>query len=190
MFRQSTAAKLLSTLAIVLAAATFAKSAHAGDVLQYQAGERVDPQEVAHILGRPRDPEPGMLMRSIRVLDAPAAAADATKPKALSLPVQFAFDSFEILPEGKTQLDALAEGIKLLPPTQAVVIEGHTDARGPDDYNLALSKQRALTVQRYLVREHGIEASRLKVSGQGKRAPINAADPLAAENRRVQFSGA
>jgi outer membrane protein OmpA-like peptidoglycan-associated protein len=175
MSRLPFAAKLLSTLAVVLAAATFAKSAHAGDVLQYQAGERVDPQEVAHILG---------------VLDTPAASADANKPNALSLPVKFAFDSFEILPEGKAQLDALAEGIKLLPPTQSVVIEGHTDARGPDEYNMALSKQRALTVQRYLVREHGIEASRLKITGQGKREPINPADPLAAENRRVQFSGA
>ena len=45
-------------------------------------------------------------------------------------------------------------------------------------------------MQRYLVREHGIDATRLKISGQGKREPINAANPLAAENRRVQFSGA
>jgi len=119
------------------------------------------------------------------VRDDPSSEA----PSALSLPVQFGFDSAEILPAARTQLDALAAGIKLLSPESIVTIEGHTDASGSAAYNLELSRVRARAVRDYLVQRHGIDAARLKTVGYGKDRPIEDSDPHAAINRRVQFRG-
>jgi len=192
---------LLANLMLALVAAT----ASAQDVRVYGAHEAVDPRDVAQILEQ--RPAPGMKMRSIRLLDdnpaqaahkegapgaAVAAAADDServRAAALALPVQFAFDSAEILPSARAQLDALAQGIRLLPALKTVVIEGHTDAVGSDAYNEQLSQRRAHAVKRYLVAAHRIDASRLRAIGLGKHEPLPGKDPLAAENRRVQFRG-
>jgi outer membrane protein OmpA-like peptidoglycan-associated protein len=122
----------------------------------------------------------------VRLLDQPGSPPAA---KALSLPIHFAFDSAAIASTARPQLDALAAGIKLLPPTQSVVVEGHTDAVGTESYNLELSQRRAAAVKDYLVSVHGIEATRLKDVGYGEFRPIQGKDPNAAENRRVQFHG-
>jgi outer membrane protein OmpA-like peptidoglycan-associated protein len=198
--------RYFSTLALSLAAAFMTPAANAEKVLIYREGQLVKPQDVAAVLGN---------TRSIRLLDdepAPAKASSASpagvspavhltaarstaRPapdaavSALSLPVRFAFDSAEILPEARAQLDALAQGIKLLPPGRTVTVEGHTDAFGGDDYNLELSRARAHAVRDYLVQHHGIAAARLKAVGYGKQRPIEDADPYAALNRRVQFRG-
>jgi outer membrane protein OmpA-like peptidoglycan-associated protein len=122
---------------------------------------------------------------------APAAPRDSNDDdaSALSLPVRFAFDSADILPAARTQLDALADGIKLLEPNSIVTVEGHTDGVGSDAYNLALSRSRARAVRDYLVQRHGIDAARLKTVGYGEARLVEAADPTAAVNRRVQFRG-
>jgi outer membrane protein OmpA-like peptidoglycan-associated protein len=191
---------LIANLMLVLAAA--AGSAFGQEVRVYRANEAVDPKDVAQILEQ--RPAPGIKFRSLRLLDdTPAQAAstggaatpsdngDANRVRsaALSLPVQFAFDSADILPAAKAQLDALAQGIRLLPALKTVVIEGHTDAVGSDMYNEQLSQRRAYAVKRYLVAQHGIEPSRLRAIGLGKFEPLPGKDPLAAENRRVQFRG-
>jgi outer membrane protein OmpA-like peptidoglycan-associated protein len=116
----------------------------------------------------------------------PKRAAGAS---VLSLPVQFAFDSAEILPSARAQLDALAEGVRLLPESTRVVIEGHTDAAGSDEYNQQLSLRRALSVKRYLATVHGIDPVRLRAMGLGEYAPLVGLPAHAAENRRVQFRG-
>jgi outer membrane protein OmpA-like peptidoglycan-associated protein len=103
--------------------------------------------------------------------------------------VQFAFDSAEIAPAAKGQLDAIAAGIRMLPTTQKVVIEGHTDALGTEHYNEGLSQRRAQSVRQYLVAVHGIDAARLQAVGLGESAPLPGRSPNAAENRRVQFHG-
>lgn len=184
---------LIASLLFALAAG----SALAQDVKVYRAGEMVDPRDVATIL----DAKP-VKMRSIRLLDdAPAQQVAAVepslvaepapqgKPSSLALPVQFAFDSADILPAAKTQLDALAEGIRLLPGDKSVAIEGHTDAAGSDDYNEKLSQRRAQAVKRYLVAQHGIEPARLRAIGMGEYRTLDGRDPHAPENRRVQFRG-
>lgn len=199
---------LLATLLLAFVAG----SALAQDVRLYRPGDAVDPREVAAILGQPAAGAVPMKMRSIRLLDdAPAAAqpqlvaaatqvapTDAssypTPPSrvragALSLPVQFAFDSADILPSARQQLDALAEGILMLPALQSVVIEGHTDASGSEQYNEQLSQRRAYAVKRYLVAAHHIEPARLRAVGMGEFTPLAGRDPYAAENRRVQFRG-
>ncbi len=195
-----------------LVLALFAGHAAAEDVRLYRPGETVDPQDVMRILGDdPTQAGPVIKMRSLRLLDdGPASslpvdrvamteggggggggggAAPAETPTALSLPVQFAFDSADILPAARAQLDALAEGIRRLAPSRAVVIEGHTDATGPAEYNEDLSLRRAQAVQHYLVASQGIAPDRLHAIGLGEFGLLPGAQPTAAVNRRVQFRG-
>jgi len=142
---------------------------------------------------RPEATRPERIARpSVSHAGKPGAVAsrrEGEEPAALALGVQFAFDSAEILPPARAQLDALAEGIKLLAPEQRVLIEGHTDAAGSDDYNLSLSQRRAEAVRQYLIKSHGFDQRRLEAVGLGKARPLDPADPFAAENRRVQFQG-
>jgi outer membrane protein OmpA-like peptidoglycan-associated protein len=193
---------LLASLVVALSAG----HAMAQDVRLYRPSETVDPHDVARILeqGKPK-------FRSLRLLeDAPAsktlqveqvARADSdagsgdgepavrSTPSALALPVQFAFDSADILPSARRQLDALAEGIRLLPAAKAVVIEGHTDALGSASYNEQLSQRRAYAVKHYLVAVQGIAPERLHAVGLGEYGLLPGRAPYAPENRRVQFRG-
>jgi outer membrane protein OmpA-like peptidoglycan-associated protein len=181
---------MIRTLVLSSLVALVSCGAGAQTTLHFREGQRVDPQEVMQILDNVEGSR--IRTRSIRLLkDEPSAqgAGAAAPPSALSLPVQFEFDSTTISVAAREQLDALAEGIKLLPPERLVVIEGHTDASGPDDYNQWLSLRRAAAVKRYLVQIHGIESRRLRDSGFGERHPIAGTDPYAPENRRVQFRG-
>jgi len=189
--------RLLPAAALLLSAAA-ALVANAEEVKVFRGSDTVDPSEVAQILERSTP----IKMRSLRLIDdtpsgalaatsvaAAAAASQAAAPTALSLPVPFAFDSADILPAAKPQLDAIAAGIRMLPADQKVIVEGHTDAVGTEPYNEQLSQRRAQSVRRYLVAVHGIDASRLQAVGLGEHQPLPGRNPLAGENRRVQFRG-
>lgn len=181
-------------LSLIAVAALFAcAGAFAQEVRVYRPADRVDPQEVARILNKTEaGAQRKIKFRSIKMLDGTEttqAVAEAAEPGALSLPVQFNFDSAELLPSARPQLDSLAEGIKMLPPDQVVTIEGHTDATGTDTYNDQLSQRRAQAVKKYLTGRHGIDSTRLKTVGMGEYVPLNLQDPYASENRRVQFRG-
>jgi OmpA-OmpF porin, OOP family len=175
-------------LGLLTSAATLAQ-----DVRQYRPGDAIDPREVAAILGHAADAAPAIKMRSIRLLGDTSPSRRIERilmaGAALSLPVQFAFDSADILPAARSQLDALAEGIRLLPESKVVVIEGHTDAVGAAPYNDQLSVRRADAVKRYLVAEQRLDPDRLRTVGKGQREPQAGSEPTSAENRRVQFRG-
>ena len=169
-----------------------------GGVRMYGAGEIPDASDVAHILSGGAAQTRRPKMRGIS-LDSAYQRPDkgqelvnqVMEPKStvVGLPVEFAFNSAKILPENEPQLDAVAEGIKMTNGVN-VVVEGHTDAYGSGRYNEKLSQLRAKAVKEYLVQKHGIRSSRLLIKGMGEAAPLNPADPFAAENRRVQFVAA
>ncbi|MGR8934465.1 MAG: OmpA family protein [Gammaproteobacteria bacterium] len=75
-----------------------------------------------------------------------------------------------------------------LNPGLTVMIEGHTDSRGTDAHNLALSERRAASVKKYMV-DHGVSASRMETIGYGESRPIdtNATPEGMYNNRRVEF---
>ncbi len=186
--------RLTRLLSLSLVLALGPQILHAGEVRLYRADETPDPREVAAILEHKAGVARPIKFRSIRLLPeeaqqvaAASPPAQADMPDGLALPVQFAFDSASILPEAMRQLDAMAEGIKLAAPGTRVVIEGHTDAVGSIHYNERLSLRRAEAVKRYLVVQHGIPATMLRTVGYGPHRPYDAANPYAAENRRVEF---
>lgn len=74
------------------------------------------------------------------------------------LTVQFANDSFKLLPEAKASLDSFAERMKALNETELVVV-GEASATGASGHNLRLSELRIETVLDYL-RKHGVDCSR------------------------------
>lgn len=180
----------------LLIGATLAEAG--GDIRMYGAGEIPQASEVADILSGGAAQMKRPKMRGIS-LDTGYKAPDKVQeslqeiaqPKStvIGVPVEFAFNSADILPENKPQLDAVAEGIKMTNGL-SVVVEGHTDAHGAESYNQRLSRMRAQAVRNYLVRKHGISSSKLVIEGMGENAPINSADPFAPENRRVQFRAA
>jgi OmpA-OmpF porin, OOP family len=115
-----------------------------------------------------------------------ALAAPPVKPS-LSLQIQFEFNSAQISPVSQQALLNLSTALKAAElSTSKFEVEGHTDAKGNDAYNLKLSQQRAEAVQQFLVYQ-GVAINRLMASGKGSTHLANAGNPLAAENRRVRI---
>ena len=110
------------------------------------------------------------------------------EPEVVGFPIQFAFDSADLLPDSKPYLDEVGKMMKLERLSEAqLLIEGHTDAHGPDSYNAQLSMRRARSVARYLVETHKVEPKRLVTQGKGESSPLPGKAPNDRENRRVQF---
>lgn len=83
----------------------------------------------------------------------------------------FDFDKSNIREDAAVTLNVLVDLMKKY-PTMEVEVSAHTDARGPDEYNLNLSKRRAASTLEYLVSQ-GIERNRLKSIGYGEMQPLN-----------------
>ena len=88
-------------------------------------------------------------------------------------------------PAAKANLDEFAKALQdARLKSASFVVEGHTDGRGGDDFNLGLSSRRANTVVKYLA-GRGVQAGQLSAKGYGKARPL-ASDPLDPANRRVE----
>lgn len=83
----------------------------------------------------------------------------------------FDFDKSDIRKDAAITLNVLVDLMKKY-PSMEVEVSAHTDARGPDQYNLDLSKRRAASTLEYLVSQ-GIERNRLKSIGYGEMQPLN-----------------
>jgi len=113
---------------------------------------------------------------------------EESKSPNVDVQILFAFDSADILPEAKPSLDELGKALTDPKLTGgSFLIAGHTDAKGSDEYNLALSQRRAASVKAFLVETYKVDEGRLSVIGFGEEQLKNKEDPLADENRRVQI---
>jgi outer membrane protein OmpA-like peptidoglycan-associated protein len=84
--------------------------------------------------------------------------------------VFFEFNSAELKTESKEQLDKLGKILKDN-PQYYVELSGHTDSKGSNDYNLALSHSRANSAMAYVI-EKGTTATRIRVASRGESSPI------------------
>lgn len=100
--------------------------------------------------------------------------------------VYFDFDSSNVTPQAIPSLIKLGKTISdpsLL--QQSIIISGHTDAVGSDEYNQKLSEARAQSVKQFLVDNFQIDPKRLIAVGYGEEQLKNETMPDAEENRRV-----
>lgn len=100
----------------------------------------------------------------------------------------FDFDSDRVKSEAAQNLKNLAASLDKYPNSSLLII-GHTDAVGSDDYNLTLSEKRARSTALYLAGQ-GVSAARLQTLGRGESEPVapNDSDSGMQKNRRVEVA--
>jgi peptidoglycan-associated lipoprotein len=142
---------------------------------------------------RPVSQGPGAAAPTTPAVPAPAAAT-ATRPAPGAFvrmdalrDIHFDFDTYVIRPGDAKILDANANWLKTN-PKYLVMIEGHCDARGTNEYNVVLGERRAKATLNYLV-ARGVAATRITMVSYGEERPLCADRNEAcwAKNRRAQF---
>ena len=101
--------------------------------------------------------------------------------------INFGFNNHELSIQSRGTLSGAADCLKQHPALR-IVIEGHCDDRGTQEYNLALGQKRASTVKGYL-RNLGVEPARMSTRTFGANKPrcMQATEECYAINRRVEF---
>ena len=114
--------------------------------------------------------------------------ADETLRVSLSNESSFDINSSEIKPAFMPALDRLGFLLQKYDKT-AVHVIGHTDSTGTDEYNQGLSRERAVSVARYVRDGAGLEQRRLNVEGRGESEPRESNDSVSGRqsNRRVEI---
>ncbi len=82
----------------------------------------------------------------------------------------FDFDKYDIRPSDAKILDDNSSWLKSN-GTMLVLIEGHCDERGTNEYNLALGERRAKATMNYLVTQ-GVQANRITIISYGEERPV------------------
>jgi len=134
-------------------------------------------------------PAPGEASRGAGPAQTPAARPaprDYVTNPALK-DINFDFDKYAIRPADAKILDANAAWLKDN-ARQLLLIEGHCDARGTEEYNLALGERRAKAAMSYLV-ARGIQAARISIVSYGGQRPLcrEQNETCWARNRRARF---
>ena len=89
----------------------------------------------------------------------------------LSGDVLFAFDKWDIMPKAEAVLMKLAKAIKKFGKSR-IIIEGHTDSKGSESYNLSLSQKRAESVKKWFLKRGNLKNVGFQVAGYGEAKPV------------------
>jgi len=167
--------RLLASAAIVAALAVPA----AADEKQYSTEQLVDFFVNSIDMGATR----GICIGTAQECD---NQAEPQEPQGLDMRINFELDSAELTPEARESLKVFAammqdERLEIA----RFVVEGHTDARGSEGYNVDLSEARAAAVTKFMT-DQGIAEERLSAVGLGMSQP-RVDDEFDPENRRVEL---
>jgi len=101
--------------------------------------------------------------------------------------VLFDFDKYNLKPEAREVLNSVVDFLKTY-NYKKIIVEGHTDSIGSQNYNLKLSRKRASSVADYLIK-NGLPAEKIKIVGYGESRPKypNDTEEHRAKNRRVEI---
>lgn len=167
-----------------------AKKAVKADIIQEDeaaklAAEKAEQEEMAR--QRALDEERLQLDEARRQEEAARRKIMAARDLFMNENIYFDFDKSNLKPEAQEVLKRKAEWLRKN-PGESVIIEGHCDERGTNEYNLALGDRRAQSAKNFLL-DLGIEESRLTTVSYGEERP---ADPQHNEeawskNRRDHF---
>ena len=136
---------------------------------------------------------PKLKTRSLTFTTVSKKSGQSTQPASkettgIALPIQFAFNSAELLGDARAYLNEVGKMLSMEQfKDERIVLEGHTDAIGSEDYNHWLSKKRAESVKAYLTSKFGIDPKRLVVVGRGEQEPLPGRNPTDGINRRVEL---
>lgn len=102
--------------------------------------------------------------------------------------LMFDVDSYDLRQTTRDNLQSLSQTLKKYEDTN-VLVEGHTDATGSEEYNMTLSRNRANSVTQYLV-DQGVQPSRITAVGYGENQPVATNETAAGrqQNRRVEVA--
>lgn len=124
-----------------------------------------------------------------RTLSQLASVREEARGLIVTLPGSIYFDvnKSDVKPAMRARLTEIARALATV-PKQKVLIEGHTDSDGSDEYNLQLSRLRADSVRSILV-AGGVSPERVEAQGYGETKPVatNATGAGKAQNRRVEL---
>jgi peptidoglycan-associated lipoprotein len=117
----------------------------------------------------------------------PPPAAPVVDTTKITASVFFDFDKSDVRSDAQATLDAKIPYLQANPGMR-IRIEGNTDERGSDEYNLALGQRRAASAKKYLV-DHGIDAGRIDIVSYGEERPIckDHDESCWSQNRRDEF---
>ena len=144
---------------------------------------RLEYQYVNHIHTKTdASPDAGTLSLGITyrlgspAVEAPVVVKTSERVYDLNADVLFAYAKADLKEKGREELDRLLQDLIKLSPTQtAIVVIGHTDRIGSENYNQKLSEQRAQSVMKYLVSK-GVPSEIISARGVGKSQPVTGSE--------------
>lgn len=123
------------------------------------------------------------------VIPTPSLIGQDIRPqKSIAVNINFAFNSFELDTVAQTILDKVANVLNHTETFggEQFEIEGHTDSKGSETYNIHLSEKRAKAVYHYL-KTRGVASHRLFTVAKGESQLLDSNNPENGINRRVEF---
>jgi outer membrane protein OmpA-like peptidoglycan-associated protein len=123
----------------------------------------------------------------INTLETRIAGMNDNYTQSESQTVLFAFNKSNLDDKAKATLDSVASNVSGLKTGYMLELQGFTDSRGTEQYNVGLSQRRAEAVQRYLVSKN-VPLFRISIVGLGKDNPVadNKTEQGRTQNRRVE----
>jgi outer membrane protein OmpA-like peptidoglycan-associated protein len=126
--------------------------------------------------------------QTARVSEPPKTSEGEIDAGPASFQIFFDLNSARLRTDAREVLDKLGNALNSPELSDyRFVVEGHTDASGPDNFNLELSEMRAKSVRDYLVNERKVDPARLESRGLGESDLFDPSEPAGAINRRVRF---
>jgi len=159
------------------------------DKLAALSAEQARAEQAEHELARLRAEHDKSRAELISTLSRLAKVREEARGVIVTLPgnIYFNVNKANVKPAMQTQLTKIAKTLAAV-PDQKLLIEGHTDSDGPNEYNLSLSESRAESVQKIFL-DGEIAAERMEIKGYGESKPIadNSTPAGKAQNRRVEI---
>lgn len=140
--------------------------ANAKRAIQYAPSENA----YRELLQRLEEDASKVVISAAQISRALSTARSFAAEASVDLWVNYDFNQDSLSAKGREQADALATVMNSSSFSEAVfVLIGHTDSQGADEYNLDLSRRRALRLSEYLVSRFKIPAGRIRTEGRGER---------------------
>jgi len=110
-------------------------------------------------------------------------------PPSVSMEINFEYNSAILTDSALQQLAPLGQALQSQELAGlSFLLEGHTDASGPDSYNMTLSELRAQSVGQFLYEYYGVDPSNLNLIGRGETTLLDPSNPTSGANRRVTIT--